>query len=347
MKAKRLAALVLAGALCLSAFTGCGIDANETVATLGEQKVSAGIANFMSKYQKASVDDIYTAYYGTNVWQMDLSGSGETLEESLKASVMDTIHDLYTLKAHMADYKVTLTEEDEKKIDEAVAAFLADNSKDALKELGATEDIVKEMLTLYTIQWKMHEAIIADTDRKVSDEEANMRGISYIAISKSGYYNDKGSYVAFTSDEKTKLKDTVKKMEEALADKKLEDVAKEYDYKVTDDAYAKDDTGFDTTLLKAMDALKEGEVSKLVDTTSTYYFVRIDEDTDEKATEENKETIIEKRENELYTKVLDGWQKEDGWTVDEKVLAKIDFHHVLTQTDPNKSESESVESTEK
>ena len=34
MKTKRLAALVLAGALMISALTGCGVNANDTIATL-------------------------------------------------------------------------------------------------------------------------------------------------------------------------------------------------------------------------------------------------------------------------------------------------------------------------
>ena len=56
MKFKKLAALVLAGVLCISALTGCGgMDVNETAATLGEQTVSLGIANFMCKYQKAEM----------------------------------------------------------------------------------------------------------------------------------------------------------------------------------------------------------------------------------------------------------------------------------------------------
>ena len=95
-----------------------------------------------------------------------------------------------------------------------------------------------------------------------------------------------------------------------------------------------------------MDALKEGEVSKLVETDSAYYFVRIDADTDKEATEKNKESIIAEREGKLYSDVLDGWQKDDGWTVDKDVLAKIDFHHILTQTDPNAKESEKTENTE-
>ena len=174
MKLKKLAALILSGALCLTALTGCGAKAEDTIATLGNENVTYGVANFLVKYQKATVDDMYSmyaGYYGVeSLWDMDMSGSGSTTEEEFKASAMDLLHDMYTLKAHMADYGVELTAEDEAAIAEAANAFLAANTEEAIKEFGATEEIVTELLTLYTIQGKMYDAIIADTDREVSDE---------------------------------------------------------------------------------------------------------------------------------------------------------------------------------
>ena len=52
MKLRRLTALVLAGVMCLTAFTGWVVKADETAATLGDQKVTAGVVNFICKYQK-------------------------------------------------------------------------------------------------------------------------------------------------------------------------------------------------------------------------------------------------------------------------------------------------------
>ena len=173
MKARKLAALALAGVLCMSAFTGCGIDASEKVATLGDQEITLGIVNFMCKYQKAAYDDTYVAYYGKDVWDLDFYGTGTTLGDDLKNTIMSNLHDLYTLQNHMDDYDVTLTDEEVKEIKAAASAFMADNTAEALEEMGATQEYVEEMLTLYTIQWKMEEAIIADVDTEVSDEEAN------------------------------------------------------------------------------------------------------------------------------------------------------------------------------
>ena len=64
MKIKKLMALFLAGALTVSAFIGCGVDKEATVATLGEQEISLGLVNFMSRYQQAMISDSYVYYFG-------------------------------------------------------------------------------------------------------------------------------------------------------------------------------------------------------------------------------------------------------------------------------------------
>ena len=346
MKLKRLAALVLAGAMCLTSLVGCGVKPDETAATLGEQNVSAGLVNFICKYQKASIDDTYVAYFGENFWSQDLYGYGTTMEEDMKASVMETLHELYTVKAHMADYKVELTADEKAAITKAAQAFMAANSEDAIKEMGATEEIVTEMLTLYTIQAKVYDAVIADTDRNVKDEEANMRGITLVQIDTTGKYDDKGQYVKYTDEQKKAVKTTAEKILAEAASVGLEKAAKNNKYTANDTAYNRNDKTLDATLLKALNELKVGETSKLIETKSAIYIATIDEDVDKKATEENKAAIIAERESELYSEKLKAWQKDDGWKVDESVVEKIEFHNILTQKDPNAKDTEKVDSTE-
>lgn len=342
MSIKKMAALLLAGALCLSAFTGCGANPEDTVATLGEESVNFGVANFLLKYQKASVDDMYAMYGMT--WNTDLYGNGTTLEDDFKDSGMQLIHDLYTLKNHMSDYGVELTDEDSTAIQEAAAAFLAANSEEAIEEFGATQEIVEEVLTIYTIQAKMYEAIIADTDREVSDEEANMRGYSMVAINIEGEYDESYNYVEYTDAEVAVLRESADRMSELLLGKSLEAAAEELGFEVTTGAYAKDDTTLDADLLAVMNGLKEGDVSKLVETESALYFVRIDAETDQAATENNRQSIIAEREAVLYEEVLNGWQENDGWTVDEAIVDKIDFHNLFTQIEESTEDADSTES---
>jgi len=347
MKLKRLAALALTGVICLTTVFGCGANAQDTIATLGEQKVSFGVANFLLKYQKATVDDYYAMYasmYGVDsMWDMDGDGDGLTEEENFKTAAMDLLHDMYTLKAHLADYGVEVTAEDEAAIKEAANAFLVANTEEAIKEFGATEEIVTELLTLYTIQAKMYQAIIVDTDREVSDEEANMRGYSMIKIDLSGHYDAEDKWVEYTEDELADIKSKALAMDLDLNVKSMEDVAKEQGYTVTTDAYHKEDLSMDTELLKALNALKEGEVSDMVETETAIYFLRIDTDTDEKATEENRQSIIAERESALYEDVLKKWQENDGWDVKESLLEEIEFHNVFTIYADEESTEEGTE----
>ena len=354
---RKLAALVLAGALCVSSLAGCGINKEATVATLGEQEVSLGLANFMVKYYKASMDDSYTAISamlgGADAWDGSLSMYGYMGKDDLVNYVMNILHLMYTLDAHTADYKVTVTEEEQKEIEEAAAAFIESNSKDAINELGATEEIVAEYLRLTVIATKMEYEIVKGADHVVSDEDANMRGYSYVAVPFDGETKD-GKFVEYTDEEVNKIKENVNKMIDELTAEgstaKLEDVAKKYKYDLKTGAYSTktDSTAIDKELLKAMKALKEGETSKLIEgDDDVFYIVRIDADTDEKATKEKRESIIEERETKFYQDKITEWQTDDGWTVNTKVLEDIEFYHKFTLQDGStQATSESEKSTE-
>ncbi len=351
MKFKRLTAILLAGVMTASVLTGCGINKNATVATLGEQDISLGVVNFICRYQQAVTDDLYTTYFGEDVWNQDLYSSGSTMQESVKSQVVEGVHEMYTLKAHMSDYNVELTDEDKSAIEEAAKSFMEDNSSDALDEMGATQDIVEEVLTLYTIREKMTEAIKADADTEVSDEEANMRAYTMLDIKTDSYTDSEtNSTVEYTDEEKEQLKDVADAVAEAVDNgDELEAVCQAYGLSdnITTGTYAADNDTLDSTVKDTLDSLKEGETSALIETDTDLYIVRIDKDTDEDATASNRESIIKQRQDDLYDSVLEGWQESDGWTVDEKKLTKISFKNRFTQTTESDTEStEAVESTE-
>ena len=161
--------------------TGCSSSNDEVVAKMGDTKLTLGEANFMLRYSQAQTQSYLGAMFGegTNVFQQDLTGSGQAYGETVKESVLNDLKDMTILEQHMSDYNVELTDEDKAAIEEAAKQFIADNSKDVLKEMSATEETVSRILTLYTIQSKMETAIEADVDTEVSDEEAAQKTIQY------------------------------------------------------------------------------------------------------------------------------------------------------------------------
>ena len=178
---KRILAAGMCASMAMGLLTGCSSSNDEVVAKMGDTKLTLGEANFMLRYSQAQTQSYLGAMFGegTNVFQQDLTGSGQAYGETVKESVLNDLKDMTILEQHMSDYNVELTDEDKAAIEEAAKQFIADNSKDVLKEMSATKDTVSRILTLYTIQSKMETAIEADVDTEVSDEEAAQKTIQY------------------------------------------------------------------------------------------------------------------------------------------------------------------------
>lgn len=178
---KRILAAGMCASMAMGLLTGCSSSNDEVVAKMGDTKLTLGEANFMLRYSQAQTQSYLGAMFGegTNVFQQDLTGSGQAYGETVKESVLNDLKDMTILEQHMSDYNVELTDEDKAAIEEAAKQFIADNSKDVLKEMSATEETVSRILTLYIIQSKMETAIEADVDTEVSDEEAAQKTIQY------------------------------------------------------------------------------------------------------------------------------------------------------------------------
>lgn len=347
MKAKRLTALLISGVMAASMLTGCGgIKADETAATFEENKVELGLVNFMAKFQQASYDDMYAMYFnkGAAIWSTDLYGNGSTAKDNLIDGVMDTLENIYTLEKHMDDYGVSVSDQELADITTAAEKFLADNDKKALNAMGADQKYVEEYLRLSTIAAKMRQAIIADVDTEVSDEEAKTGAFTYVRVEKVSDSDDADSVAA---DMET-LKEEVEQFAKEAAEDTLENAADSHGYTINTAKFkvTQEDDNFDEAVITALKSSKEGEVSDVIDTDQYYYVVRLDSELDREATDANKKTIISDREDTLYNETLDGWKEEETWEVDEKAVKKISFDNLFTTTVSESTESQTEEATE-
>ena len=334
MKLKRITTLLLSTMIAASLFAGCGgVNKDKTVATLNGEPVKLGIANFTVRLQQANADDFYKQLFGDTVWTSDTYGTGMTTEDSFKEDAIASVQEMYTLQLHMEDYGVSLSDEEKDAIAKAAETFMSDNKKDAIEALGATTDIVEEYLTLTTIQNKMHDAIIADVDTNVTDEEAKTSSYSYVVISKTSEEEVQSTETAESTETADETSDSVKtqagEFAKAAQTDGLETAAETYGYTVSSGTFTADDTGLDAEVLETLQKLKEGGVSGLIDTESSYYVVRLDAEVDEKATEENRKSIISERQENHYNEVLDGWEETDKWELDEKVWASVSFDNLF------------------
>ncbi len=349
MKGKKIIPLLLAAVMGISVLSGCGssIDGKKAGATLDGEEISLGFMNFMARYQQAIYDGQFSGMFGTGFWSQDLFGEGTDTETSVKKNVVENIEILYLLEAHMEDYKVEITKEEQAKIKEAAEKFMADNSEKAIKQMGASQEYVEEMLRLNTIQNKMRKAMNEEVDTKVSDEEAAQKTISYVKVGNTSTTDEEGKSKEYTEEEKEALKKEVETFA-ASAKEDMKAAAETAGYTVSEASYGKDEESLDAALIEAADKLKEGELSGVITGEDAFYVVRMDSTFDEEETERRKDEIVTERKNDHYTEVCDKYKEGVKFELNDKEWAKVKFDDlfVMKQEEAPESESEDTQNQE-
>lgn len=330
---KKIIGIVLSVLLVASfAFSGCAgsINTSETVATIGDTKVTYGMANFLLRMQQASYDS-YRAYFGEDMWEKDQSGEGKTLGDSVKENIIDTFKEAIVLEKYMGEYKVEITDEDMNKINEAAKTFCEKNAK-ALKGIAATtEGDVVAVLRLLTIQQRVATEIKKGANKNVSDDEAAQRTFSYTRLNIKTKQDESGNSVDLTDDEVNQIrKDAADILSGAKNGGEFDKLAEEKGGIVTSYSYGKDESSMDAKVIAAADKLKENEYSDVVETEQFLYILRLDKKFDEDATKNKKDSIVKERENEIFKKVTENWLNETEVKIEEAVWSKVKFDRVLT-----------------
>ena len=325
---KRLFALALAGVLAAATLTGCGsLKGDETVATVDDTKIDADLANFFARYTQATYETYYSAYLGEDMWNSDAS-DGETYEESVKSSVLKSLEDMILLEKHMEDYDVSITDEDKATIKETTQQFLDDNSLDDKNLVSGNKKTVNRALTLMAVQQKMRTAIQAGADTEVSDEEAAQKSMDYVFISYQTK-DDSGNSKDVSDDEKTQLKSQAEAIASGLKEGgDLNALAEEQGATVQTLTFDKDTTSPDEDLIKAADALGEGESTDVIETEKGCYVAKVTSLLDRTATDSKKSQIVQERQTKLYDDTLKKWRKKADIKVHKSVWKKVSFQKV-------------------
>lgn len=353
MRSRKMIAVLLTGAALMGMTAGgCGsrIQEDAVFATLDGTEITMGVANFCVKYQQAMYDSFYLAYFGEDMWNNDVYGNGSTLSEDVKKDVAEEIQKMYLMKAHMKEYGISISKEEEDAIAKAADDFIAANSAEAIRQIGAeNRENVIEMLRLNTITKKMHDRIIKDADAEVTDKEAAQRTFSYVTIKTDSYTDSESNIVEYNDLEKEEFKKKAQTISDAAA--------KDFDKAVTDAGFTvstmsygsanDENASLDQAVLAAADALKEGEVSDVIETETACYVLRLDKELDEEATASKKESMISEKQESYFDGIISGWQEKAKWTINETEWAKVTFEDRFTKI-PEETESgtETESSTE-
>lgn len=327
---KRAAAVTAAGVLAAVSVTGCSgsIDTDAVVATVGDEEITLGVANFYARLTQGEYETYYASMMGMtaeDMWAQEYD-EDTTFEEQIKDSVMESLEDMYVLSQHAADYDIALTEEEESAISDAAEQFEADNTDAAKEAVSGYKKDIEKVLELVTIQNKMDSAMKEGVDEEVSDEEAAQKSMQYVLFSYTTT-DDSGNSTELTDEEKEELKTTAQSLaDRTAAGEEFATVAEELGAEAQTATFDSESTSPNEDLIAAADALQnEGDVTELVEADSGIYVAELTSLLDREATDAEKESIVEQRRQDQFDSLLEEWKDAIEIEVNDRVWNKVDF----------------------
>lgn len=341
---KKTVALLLVAVMAMTVFVGCAKDKEETldptevVMVVGETEVTMNIANFFVRYNQSLMESMYSQYIGEDVWITEVE-KGVTYEDNLKESLLEELQKMYIITNHVADYKVALTDEEVKAIEAAADSFIAENKGDDVQaKVSGDKDTVVEYLKLYTLNEKMGEAMRADVDTVVTDEQAAQKRMRYFEIKKIAETDD-GSTMEMSDEEvKAAQKEAKEFLKGAKANGSMEAYSTEAEKETKTLAFDAGSTTLDEEVIKAADKLKVNEFSDVIETENGIYVVQLESEFDAEATESNKGTVLTERQEARYEELVEKWTEETKITLHEKAWGKISIQGLKVNYTEEKTE---------
>lgn len=315
----RVISVVMALLMAMSVLvTGCGkkepyaYELHESLGTINGENIDYRFVYFAAMCEQASIESYYYESLGPEMWE-EKGQDGKTMEESVKATILQDLKNMLVLEIQAKKENVTLTDKEVAAIKAAAEAFMTNNTEEAIAQMGATKEIVERYLTLYTISNMMYERIIAQADTDFELEEYKRTKISYIKLDRDDY---------LLLEARDVLEECKTKYDELTG--------KDGEFKATEVIYGKDgtiDLNVTEDVLKAVAELKDGEVCPEIFIKDGFYMiVRLEAEFDTEASASAKEYLIEQAETKLYNEVIEGYSKDVTFEVNEEAWAALKFN---------------------
>ncbi len=343
--AKKAAAFVLALVMAVGMITGCSTskdlkteNGNKVLFTYNNTETTLKEAWIYAKMSAAQYNSYYGMYYGADFWNtpvsMDEEGNMITFEQMAKQQVVNQIKQVIVLNSKAEEMGIALTEEEKKQCAEYAKAFAETEEGAAiLKECGASQDDMAAIYEKNMIASKVQEEAVKDADKNVSDDEARITTIERIVypVTKT---DDDGKTVDLDDAEKAVVKQTaeaaLKKIKSGTA---LSEVAEAAEYSNTSEDFAKGASEEGKKFEEKLASMKDGDLmDEVMECANGFVVAKLVAYTDREKTDENKETIIGTREQEVFSAKYDEWTAdlEKDWDyktdVDQALWDEVILH---------------------
>jgi foldase protein PrsA len=331
MKNKRYQIAVICVMLLslLSVVWGCGRQeedngeaenaksATQIVFTTGFEKNEVFRIGKSSCYQDefmvylTNIQNRYESVYGSQIWSV--SGNGISMESRLKDMVAARIAQVKTMNLLADEYQVTLTEDEEKLVQQAAKEYYDSLNDAEIQAMGASQELIAQIYREYALAHKVYDYIIRDINPEISDDEARNVIVDWIFLRSS---EEDETIMAQAEEIRARLDDG----------EDFDSLASAYsDDKVITHTFGKGSV--DENVEDCAFNLSVGEISQVIKGEDGYYILRCVSTLDRKETDANKEKIVTQRKKEAFNKVYGDFTEGQVKQLNESLWEKISMIH--------------------
>lgn len=266
----------------------------------------------------------YEATFGEQIWTT--SAGNTTIEDAFKETVLAKVTRIKVLNLMAKEEKISLSGDEKKSLKKAAKAYMKTLSKNEKAELGADEDLVFQMYSEYALAEKVYNSIVDEVNFEISDDDARSITVEQIFI-KTYHEDTHGRLTDYSDAAKAEAK------ERALAIR--EKAVTESDFESLCALYNEGDESTHTYRRGEMPeayenvafALEEGEISYVITTDDGYYIVKCISTYERKATNENKEAIINEAKRKAFEEKYNEFLPNVIANINEKEWENIKIIH--------------------
>ncbi len=328
---KKVVISMLAGILA-----ACGIVACKD----GEEDVASGLFSGFAKNELFRIDDVsctvpeymvyltntqnqYEHVYGSEIWNVAL---GEvTLEDNVKDTVLAKIAQIKTMSLMAAEKGITLSEEQEGKVQAAAAEYFGSLSEAEVTALAITREEIAGLYREYALADIIYQQIVDSVDPEISDDEARTITVDQIHM-KTYTIDSQGTRMEFSDTMKSEVEDDMHDIYEfATVDgRDFTELANKYNQADTVRiSFRKGEA--DPALEEAGFSLATDQISEVIKTVDGYYLLKCISTYDKEQTDANKERIIQQRKDETFGQEYDAFVEKLSKKINEKLWKSIEF----------------------
>lgn len=295
--------MLLASATLL---TGCSIGGKEIVLDINTTNSHTVFSVDNMKCDKtealiylANYKNLYGTMYDVNLLETD---DALNVEKYIRDVTVDELTRIYCMVSIAKQKKITLTDKEKSSVSKAAKEYYDSLNEAEKKFTKADLSDIESAYEHYAIAQKLYNSLSKGVDTEVSDEDARVIHIQKIFV--------KSKESADAVSQKLSSKDDFA----AVASGSSEDSQ-------TDLYVAKG------ALPQEVEAvafeLGDGETSDMIITDDGYYFIRCISKLDREKTEQNKVTILQKRQQEQFNDDYEHFVKKAGFSLNNDLWDSI------------------------